>query len=77
VRIFVAGASGAIGQPLIAELVRRGHEVAGAEVVEVVYEAGRIGLGEILKVFFAIALDQIERAGVFDAPLATELEEAQ
>jgi len=29
VRIFVAGASGAIGQPLIAELVRRGHEVTG------------------------------------------------
>jgi nucleoside-diphosphate-sugar epimerase len=28
-RIFVAGASGAIGQPLIAELVRRGHEVTG------------------------------------------------
>lgn len=79
-----------------------------AEVVEVVYDAGRIGLGEILKVFFAIAhdptqvdrqgndvgrqyrsaifyaddmqrevaelyMDQIERAGVFDAPLATEL----
>jgi peptide-methionine (S)-S-oxide reductase len=78
------------------------------EVVEVVYDAGRIGLGEILKVFFAIAhdptqvdgqghdlgrqyrsviffaddmqrevaeayMDQIERAGVFDSPLATEL----
>jgi nucleoside-diphosphate-sugar epimerase len=28
-RIFVAGASGAIGQPLIAELVHRGHEVTG------------------------------------------------
>jgi nucleoside-diphosphate-sugar epimerase len=28
-RIFVAGASGAIGQPLIAELLRRGHEVTG------------------------------------------------
>ena len=79
-----------------------------AEVVEVVYDAARIGLGEILKVFFAIAhdptevdrqghdvgrqyrsvifyaddmqrevaetyMDQIERAGVFDTPLATEL----
>ena len=79
-----------------------------AEVVEVVYDSGRVGLGEILKVFFAIAhdptevdrqgndvgrqyrsaifyaddiqrevaeayMDQIERAGVFDAPLATEL----
>jgi nucleoside-diphosphate-sugar epimerase len=27
--VFVAGASGAIGQPLIAELVRRGHAVTG------------------------------------------------
>jgi 2-alkyl-3-oxoalkanoate reductase len=29
VRIFVAGASGAIGQPLIAELIRNGHTVTG------------------------------------------------
>jgi uncharacterized protein YbjT (DUF2867 family) len=28
-RIFVAGASGAIGQPLLTELIRRGHEVTG------------------------------------------------
>jgi nucleoside-diphosphate-sugar epimerase len=28
-RVFVAGASGAIGQPLIAELVRQGHSVTG------------------------------------------------
>lgn len=28
-KIFVAGASGAIGQPLIAELIRRGHAVTG------------------------------------------------
>jgi nucleoside-diphosphate-sugar epimerase len=28
-RIFVAGASGAIGQPLVAELVRQGHVVTG------------------------------------------------
>src|SRR5215218_5275735 len=27
--VFVAGASGAIGRPLVAELVRRGHEVTG------------------------------------------------
>jgi nucleoside-diphosphate-sugar epimerase len=26
-RVFVAGASGAIGQPLIAELIRKGHAV--------------------------------------------------
>ena len=28
-RVFVAGASGAIGRPLVAELVRRGHAVTG------------------------------------------------
>lgn len=28
-KVFVAGASGAIGQPLIAELVRQGHRVTG------------------------------------------------
>lgn len=28
-RIFVAGASGAIGQPLVAELIRQGHTVTG------------------------------------------------
>ena len=28
-RVFVAGASGAIGEPLIAELVKRGHSVVG------------------------------------------------
>ncbi len=28
-RVFVAGASGAIGRPLIAELVRQGHTVTG------------------------------------------------
>src|SRR5262245_54578924 len=28
-KVFVAGASGAIGQPLIAELVRQGHTVTG------------------------------------------------
>jgi len=28
-RVFVAGASGAIGKPLIAELIRQGHAVTG------------------------------------------------
>jgi 2-alkyl-3-oxoalkanoate reductase len=28
-RVFVAGATGAIGQPLIAELGRHGHTVTG------------------------------------------------
>jgi nucleoside-diphosphate-sugar epimerase len=28
-KVFMAGASGAIGQPLVAELIRRGHKVTG------------------------------------------------
>ena len=28
-RVFVAGASGAIGRPLVAELIRQGHQVTG------------------------------------------------
>ena len=28
-RVFVAGATGAIGRPLVAELVRQGHAVTG------------------------------------------------
>jgi 2-alkyl-3-oxoalkanoate reductase len=28
-KVFVAGASGAIGQPLIAALIRQGHTVTG------------------------------------------------
>ncbi len=34
-RVFVAGASGAIGEPLIAELIRRGHSVVGMTTSEV------------------------------------------
>jgi 2-alkyl-3-oxoalkanoate reductase len=34
VRVFVAGASGAIGEPLIAELVKRGHSVMGMTTSE-------------------------------------------
>lgn len=79
-----------------------------AEVIEVVYDAGQIGLSQILKVFFSIAHDptqkdrqgadvgrqyrsaiftadddqrrvaeayiaQIDKAGLFDAPVATEV----
>jgi len=43
-RIFVAGASGAIGRPLITELVRLGHEVTGmtrsAEAAKALRELG-------------------------------------
>jgi 2-alkyl-3-oxoalkanoate reductase len=34
-RVFVAGASGAIGEPLIAELLKRGHSVVGMTTSEV------------------------------------------
>ncbi len=34
-RVFVAGATGAIGEPLIAELIRRGHSVVGMTTSEV------------------------------------------
>jgi 2-alkyl-3-oxoalkanoate reductase len=34
-RVFVAGASGAIGQPLIAELLKQGHSVVGMTTSEV------------------------------------------
>jgi nucleoside-diphosphate-sugar epimerase len=33
-RVFVAGASGAIGEPLIAELLERGHSVVGMTTSE-------------------------------------------
>ena len=33
-RVFVAGASGAIGEPLIAELLKRGHTVTGMTTSE-------------------------------------------
>ena len=38
--VFVAGASGAIGRPLIAELVRRGHPVTGMTRSEAGARAG-------------------------------------
>ena len=41
--VFVAGATGAIGRPLIAELVRRGHAVTGMTRSE----AGTRGLKEL------------------------------
>jgi len=49
-KIFVAGASGAIGQPLIAELVRQGHTVTGMsrdkantqQLVDAVYDGTKL-----------------------------------
>ena len=57
--IFVAGASGAIGQPLIAELVRRGHTVTGMTHSE----AGAQNIREV-GVAFVSAFDgpEVEKA---------------
>src|SRR5262245_37681334 len=41
--VFVAGASGAIGRPLVAELVRRGHTVTGMTR----YDAGASALADL------------------------------
>ncbi len=65
-RVFVAGASGAIGARLVAQLIERGHEVTGtfrspgnAEVVR--------GLGAE-----PIALDLLDAGAVREAVLASE-----
>jgi len=55
-KIFVAGASGAIGQPLIAELIRRGHTVTGMTTSEA-------GARRIIEQGAAVEL-----ANAFDAP---------
>ena len=79
-KIFVAGASGAIGQPLVAELLRQGHAVtgmtrsdAGAETLE---QAGATVAR--VSAFDAPALEVIRRSlkelGIMDRmPEATEL----
>jgi len=73
-KVFVAGASGAIGQPLLAELVRRGHEVTamtrsvesakkladlGAKTVELsAYDAG--GVAQALRASGAeVVIDEL------------------
>jgi superoxide dismutase, Fe-Mn family len=66
VRIFVAGASGAIGRPLVAQLVAAGHEVTGMtrrpERAEEITAAGARGV--VCDVFDADALnDAVEAAG--------------
>jgi 2-alkyl-3-oxoalkanoate reductase len=60
-RIFVAGASGAIGQPLIAELIRQGHTVTGMTRSEA-------GATKLKKLGATVA-----RVSAFDLP---ELEQA-
>jgi nucleoside-diphosphate-sugar epimerase len=55
-RVFVAGATGAIGQPLIAELVRQGHTVTGMTHSEA-------GARKLVEMGAAIA-----QVSAFDAP---------
>ena len=55
-KIFVAGASGAIGQPLIAELIRQGHTVTGMTRSDA-------GVEKLKKLGAAVA-----RVSAFDVP---------
>jgi 2-alkyl-3-oxoalkanoate reductase len=58
-RVFVAGASGAIGEPLIAELIRQGHTVTGMTSSEA--KAKKLltqgAAAEIVNVFDAAAVE--------------------
>ena len=59
-KIFVAGASGAIGQPLVAELIRQGHTVTGMTHSDA-------GAEKLSKAGAAVA-----RVSAFDAPALEE-----
>src|SRR5262245_40331123 len=65
-KILVAGASGAIGLPLIAELIRRGHTVTGmtpfqAEARKIIEQGAAV---EIANAFDAPAVERaLRRAG--------------
>jgi len=63
-RVFVAGASGAIGLPLVAQLVRQGHEVTGS--------FRKAGHGERISALGAeaVALDVLDDAAVRDVVAA-------
>jgi nucleoside-diphosphate-sugar epimerase len=60
-RIFVAGATGALGKPLVAQLVRRGHEVTGMTRTEAKQELLR-ELGARPVVADALDPDAVARA---------------
>ena len=59
-KIFVAGASGAIGQPLVAELIRKGHTVTGMTHSDA-------GAEKLSKAGAVVA-----RVSAFDAPVLEE-----
>jgi nucleoside-diphosphate-sugar epimerase len=60
-RVFVAGATGAIGQPLVAALVQRGHTVAGT--TRSAAKAGRLEAAGAR----AVVLDALDAAAVHAA----------
>ena len=63
-RVFVAGASGAIGRPLVRQLVAAGHEVTGTTRSEERAAEIRAAGGEaaVVDVYDAPALEQAARA---------------
>lgn len=63
-RVFVAGASGAIGTRLVAHLIERGHEVTGTSRSPLHAERVRALGAE------AIVLDLLDRAAVIEAVVA-------
>jgi hypothetical protein len=67
-KIFVAGASGAIGGNLVAQLVARGHEVVGTT-----RSAGKIGALRALGAE-PVVLDALDREAVADAVAKAEPE---
>jgi hypothetical protein len=62
-RVFVAGASGAIGEPLIAELLKQGHSVVGMTTSEAraKFLEGQGASAAILDVFDAKAIETVLR----------------
>jgi len=58
-RVFVAGASGAIGEPLIAELLKQGHSVVGMTASETRAKIleGQGASAEIVDAFDAAAVE--------------------
>src|SRR5688500_8338721 len=67
-KIFIAGASGAIGGHLVAQLVARGHEVVGTT-----RSAGKIGALRALGAE-PVVLDALDREAVADAVAKAEPE---
>jgi nucleoside-diphosphate-sugar epimerase len=62
-RVFVAGASGVIGEPLIAELLKRGHSVVGMTTSETRAKIleGQGASAEIVNAFDAAAVEETLR----------------